>query len=148
MKTPARFAITMILLGLTLTLASVSYGDDRMGTQIQRKFARGVANTFTGWVEMPKQVYLKTVGGPLILGTVQGVVEGVGMSFVRTTAGLYEMATFPIPVPWYYEPLLEPAYVWQQDPASGSAGAGLGRGGIGGAAAPYGPPQMDDGQDP
>lgn len=105
--------VGLIFFSLTLASTTVSYGDDSMGTQIQHKFIRGVTNTFTGWVEIPKQMYLRTSEGPPVIGAVQGVMEGIGMAFARTTAGLYEVATFPVPLPWHYKPLFEPEYVWQ-----------------------------------
>jgi len=95
--------------------ATDSSGDVGVGVQIGQKFIRGMANTFTGWVEMPKQMYLRTSKGPLVIGVVQGILEGIGMSFARTSAGLYDIATFPLPLPWHYGPLLEPEYVWQAE---------------------------------
>ena len=104
----------MILL-FTLTATTVSYGDDGIGMQVSHKFVRGMTNTFTGWVEMPKQVYLGTTEGSIAMGTVKGIVQGIGMAFARTAAGLYDIATFPIPIPWHYQPLFEPEYVWQDE---------------------------------
>lgn len=89
--------------------------NDSFAGQIGHKLIRGVANAITGWVEIPKQMYLRTTDGPFVVGSVQGVVEGIGMSFARTTAGLYEVATFAVPLPWHYEPLFKPEYVWQDE---------------------------------
>jgi putative exosortase-associated protein (TIGR04073 family) len=104
-----------LILLFTFTITAVSYGADGVGIQLGHKLVRGVANTFTGWVEIPKQVYLETTEGSIPTGTVKGIVQGVGMAFARTTAGLYDIATFPIPVPWHYQPLFEPEYVWQDE---------------------------------
>ena len=90
----------------------VSYGEEPVGTGMGKKAVRGAANLFTGWVEIPKQIYLRTSEGPYVVGTAQGIMEGIGMSFARTTAGLYELVTFPVPLPWSYRPLFEPEYVW------------------------------------
>jgi putative exosortase-associated protein (TIGR04073 family) len=89
--------------------------NESVAGQIAHKLVRGVANTVTGWVEIPKQVYLRTAGGLSVIGSLQGVVEGIGMSFARTTAGLYEITTFPVPLPIHYEPLFKPEYVWQDE---------------------------------
>jgi putative exosortase-associated protein (TIGR04073 family) len=115
MKTAHKFGFGIIFWGLTLAAAPLCYGDDNVAGQIAHKFVRGVANTVTGWVEMPKQMYLKTTQGPPVIGTLQGIMEGVGLGFARTTAGLYEIATFPIPLPMHYEPLFRPEYVWQDE---------------------------------
>ncbi len=79
---------------------------------IGHKLLRGMTNTLTGWLEIPRLVYLRTAEGPIVLGTVQGLVEGVGMGFARTSAGLYEVVTFAVPVPGHYGPLFEPEFVW------------------------------------
>ena len=101
--------------GPVLALSTQAPTYNNTGVQIGQKFIRGVTNTFTGWVEMPKQVYLRTTKGPLVTGVVQGILGGIGMSFARTSAGLYDIATFPLPLPWHYGPLLEPEYVWQAE---------------------------------
>ncbi|MGH7275321.1 MAG: exosortase system-associated protein, TIGR04073 family [Nitrospiria bacterium] len=101
--------------GPVLALSTGAPTYNNTGVQIGQKFIRGMANTFTGWVEMPKQMYLRTSKGPLVIGVVQGILEGIGMSLARTSAGLYDIATFPVPLPWHYGPILEPEYVWQDE---------------------------------
>ncbi len=115
MKTVCKVGLGIIVFGLALSTTTLSYGDDSVAGRIGHKLVRGVANTVTGWVEMPKQMYLKTTQGPPVIGTLQGIVEGVGLGFARTTAGLYEIATFPVPLPMHYEPLFQPEYVWQDE---------------------------------
>ena len=76
------------------------------------KLGRGVANTMTGWVELPKDVYSTSVESNAFSGMTAGLAKGVGMAVVRTGAGIYEIATFPFPVPEKYKPVLEPEYVF------------------------------------
>jgi len=114
-KTFRRLAAGLLLLGMIFCNDSFVFGEDEVPLHIGKKFARGFVNAVTGWAELPKQVYLKTRQGPAVIGTVRGVVEGVGMGFARTTAGFYDIATFPLPLPWHYEPLFEPEYVWQSE---------------------------------
>lgn len=45
------------------------------------------------------------------MGLTIGLAKGLGMSVIRTGAGIYDAVTFPFPVPQDYEPLLEPEYV-------------------------------------
>jgi putative exosortase-associated protein (TIGR04073 family) len=140
MKTAYQFVVGVIFFSLTLLAAPLwlsealasatppavpeeqsSHGipqlkdSESVAGQIGHKLVRGVANIMTGWVEMPKQMYLKTTQGPPVMGTLLGIVEGVGLGFARTTAGLYEIATFALPLPMHYEPLFEPEYVWQDE---------------------------------
>ena len=76
------------------------------------KLGRGVANTLTGWVELPKNIYNTSVEDNAFTGMTLGLAKGAGMSLVRTGAGIYEIATFPFPLPENYKPILEPEYVF------------------------------------
>jgi putative exosortase-associated protein (TIGR04073 family) len=75
------------------------------------KFVRGVANTFTGVVEFPKQTYLtvRDMGAP---GIVVGPIKGLGMTFYRTVIGVVETIFCVVPQPGYYDPMIDPEYVW------------------------------------
>ncbi|MBI4432144.1 MAG: exosortase system-associated protein, TIGR04073 family [Candidatus Omnitrophica bacterium] len=76
------------------------------------KLGRGVANTLTGWVELPKNIYSTSRESNALTGMTLGVAKGAGMTIVRTGAGIYEIATFPFPLPEDYKPILEPEYVF------------------------------------
>ena len=131
MKRIGKIGLGIIFISLIISSSTVFSGDVKdgppsefssdisggagIGVQIGQKFIRGITNTFTGWVEMPKQMYLRITQGPFAIGVLRGILEGIGMSFARTSAGLYELATFPVPWPWHYRPLLEPEYVWQAE---------------------------------
>jgi putative exosortase-associated protein (TIGR04073 family) len=91
--------------------------DQSIPAQIGAKFVRGSANIATGWVEIPKQIYLVGKREGWVQGTFRGPLEGFGMFIARTVAGAYEVLTFPIPLPPRYRPMLLPDYVWQEEPA-------------------------------
>ena len=76
------------------------------------KLGRGVANTLTGWVELPKNVYDTSVEENAFTGMTLGLAKGAGMTLVRTGAGIFEVVTFPFPVPEDYKAVLEPEYVF------------------------------------
>ncbi len=76
------------------------------------KLGRGVSNTLTGWVELPKNIYNTSAEDNAFAGLTLGTAKGVGMAIVRTGAGLYEVATFPFPINPEYRPVLEPEYVF------------------------------------
>ncbi|MEW6324189.1 MAG: exosortase system-associated protein, TIGR04073 family [Nitrospirota bacterium] len=80
-----------------------------------QKFLRGAANVTTAWAEIPKQIYARTADGHPILGPLWGLFDGIGMTFVRVSAGVFELGSFFVPLPRDYEPLLQPAYVWQTE---------------------------------
>lgn len=73
---------------------------------VVNKFARGVGNLFTGWLEVPlniqKQYDERDTATSLLAGTGIGIAKG----FVRTGVGLYEMLTFWLPYPPRFGPVL------------------------------------------
>ena len=82
---------------------------------MSNKVVRGVANVFTGWLEFPKQIYLTFKEDGVAKGIFVGPLKGVGMTLVRTVAGMGETATFFVAYPGFYDPFFEPAYVWQKE---------------------------------
>jgi putative exosortase-associated protein (TIGR04073 family) len=99
--------IICVAILMVLNIATASYAQD-MG----RKLYRGCANILTGWVELPKNIYDTSVEDNPLSGLTIGLAKGVGMTIVRTGAGVYEAATFPFPIPEGYCPVLEPEYVF------------------------------------
>ena len=105
--------------GLCLSLGSATVAaaeEQSVPAQIGTKFVRGVANFATGWVEIPKQIYMVGKKEGWVQGAFRGPLEGFGMFIARTVAGAYEVLTFPIPLPPQYQPMLLPDYVWQEEP--------------------------------
>lgn len=78
------------------------------------KLGRGLANVLTGWVELPKNVYDTSVEENVLSGLTMGLAKGIGMTIVRTGAGVFETVTFPFPIPEDYEPVLEPEFVFSE----------------------------------
>jgi len=76
------------------------------------KFSRGVANTFTSIVELPKQTVL-TVRGTGPTGYLIGPLKGLGMTLYRGFIGVTEAVFFMVPQPGYYDPMIDPKYVWE-----------------------------------
>ena len=102
-----RFFSAAIVGFFTLSLATVCFANDPF-----TKLGRGLANTLTGWVEIPKNIYTTTVEENALSGMTLGLAKGAGMTIVRTGAGIYEIATFPFPLPENYKAILEPEYVF------------------------------------
>ena len=76
------------------------------------KFSRGVANTFTSIVELPKQTVL-TVRDTGPTGYLIGPLKGLGMTLYRGFIGVTEAVFFMVPQPGYYDPMIDPKYVWE-----------------------------------
>ncbi|BDV41377.1 hypothetical protein GURASL_03000 [Geotalea uraniireducens] len=79
------------------------------------KAARGISNTTTGWVELPKQVYVTWQEEGPVKGLLVGPLKGIGMTIARTLAGVGELATFFIAYPGFFDPYIDPPYVWQKE---------------------------------
>ncbi len=84
---------------------------DGMGS----KLVRGVANAVTGLGEFPKQIYYTTKEDGWGKGLTVGPIKGVVMTLTRTVTGIAEVFTFFVPYPGFYDPLFDPAYVWQKE---------------------------------
>ncbi len=102
----AKVVIVSLVILTMLSVSSMCYAQD-----VLRKLGRGLANILTGWIEIPKNIYDTSVEENVGMGLTVGLAKGIGMTVVRTGAGIYETITFPFPLPEDYEPLLEPEYV-------------------------------------
>jgi putative exosortase-associated protein (TIGR04073 family) len=77
------------------------------------KFGRGMSNLGLGIMELPAQMVAEgESGGPLWAFSL-GFAKGIGRFVTRELVGVYEVATFPAPVPRGYRPILSPEYPWQ-----------------------------------
>jgi putative exosortase-associated protein (TIGR04073 family) len=157
MRFTTRFgALALIIgLGMTMTVAipqrSHAADEDiyRQNTDINRMFhklGRGIVNVLTGWIEIPKNVAKEWRQTDPFTGLVLGTIKGVGWGFGRTIAGVYEVITFPFPIPKDYNPVMQPEFIlpsiWGESlPLSqDSYMAGRMSSGQGGDSASYGSP--------
>lgn len=76
------------------------------------KFVRGTTNFVTAIAELPKQTILTSRNYGKI-GYVVGPLKGVGMTLYRGFIGLTEAVFFMVPQPGYYDPMMDPEFVWQ-----------------------------------
>jgi putative exosortase-associated protein (TIGR04073 family) len=112
-----RLVITIITLMLIACLSYPSFAQDEKKPEtivgkMSVKLVRGVTNVATSIVELPKQTYL-TVRDEGAVGYVVGPLKGIGMTVYRAFIGAVETAFFPVPAPGYYDPMIDPAYVWE-----------------------------------
>jgi len=89
------------------------YYKSSLTAQMTRKLVRGTANVVFGWCEIPRNIHIEVENLDPFTGTVVGLVHGTGQGVVRTGWGLWEMVTFPIPIPSEYRNLVQPEFVWQ-----------------------------------
>lgn len=79
------------------------------------KGVRGAVNLVTGWLELPKQIYVTTKESGWGKGLLVGPFKGIGMTVVRTVSGAGELLTFFVAYPGFYDPWFEPQFVWQKE---------------------------------
>ncbi len=113
MKKPA---VIVSLLLLTLISAPASAVEpprpESIAELMSFKLVRGMTNFATAIVELPKQTYITTrTHGPI--GYVVGPIKGLGMSLYRGLIGATETIFFMVPQPGYYDPMIQPTYVWE-----------------------------------
>jgi len=77
------------------------------------KLVRGLANVCLGFLEIPRNIHNTTQEESLLAGWTVGVGKGLGYTVMRMGVGVYEVITFPFPLPKDYVPVVTPEYVWQ-----------------------------------
>ena len=106
-------AKTLIVLCLAflfiLNMSAVARADDAL-----KKLGRGLCNMVTFPLELPWQVSkVNNTDGPTAAVT-YGALKGAGMVFVRAVVGVYEVVTFPFPVPKDFRPILtDPEFMFE-----------------------------------
>ncbi|OIO37790.1 MAG: hypothetical protein COT00_05000 [Candidatus Omnitrophica bacterium CG07_land_8_20_14_0_80_50_8] len=91
---------------------------DRMdyGTGVGKKLGRGLSNVAFGWLEFPQGIQDIGEKNNFIAAVTWGPIYGLGKTVLRTAAGVYEVGTFPLPVPEGFRPLLEPEFMLGDQP--------------------------------
>jgi|SRR5215210_1371865 len=78
-----------------------------------RKLGRGISNLVFGVAELPVSIATVNTNEGNSAAAGYGVVRGVGRSVMRIGAGIFEIATFPVPfVRGSYYPVLESDTHW------------------------------------
>jgi putative exosortase-associated protein (TIGR04073 family) len=77
------------------------------------KFGRGLSNLGLGILELPAQMIAEGESRGPLWALSLGFAKGIGRFVTRELVGVYEVVTFPAPVPRGYRPILSPEYPWQ-----------------------------------
>ena len=112
----------VIAIGLLLLLAPCGWADstgwapprdqvdDFMGKQnfypAFDKLGRGVTNALGGWLEIPLNIQQRYRREDMLTSGVAGAMTGLVRGLVRTGVGVYETATFFLPLPENFAPIL------------------------------------------
>ncbi|HNV86774.1 MAG TPA: exosortase system-associated protein, TIGR04073 family [Candidatus Omnitrophota bacterium] len=102
-----------ILIVLLIPIVTLYAEDpfDPQGTRL-RKLERGGANLLLGGMEMAHNLR-QPDAGQFYPPWVVGLGKGFYYTGKRTLAGVYEVLTFPFPLPKDYLPVMEPEFAWE-----------------------------------
>jgi putative exosortase-associated protein (TIGR04073 family) len=107
--------LPVLLLSLVLAAPAMARADQKpesIAEKMTVKLARGVTNAATCAVELPKQTIL-SIRDMGAAGVVVGPLKGIAMTVYRAFIGATEVAFFLVPQPGYYDPMIDPAYVFE-----------------------------------
>jgi len=90
-------------------------GDEEKVGWASDKFARGITNILTGWVEIPKRIGEKSKSNGAG-GAASGFAEGITWMLLRTGAGIWDAVTFPgsLIIP-DEKPIIDPPTVFEKE---------------------------------
>ena len=109
--------VTALAVSLLAVAANPAFATDvpkpeAIAEKMSFKLVRGVTNFATAIVEIPKQTII-TAENHGEIGYVVGPIKGVGMTLYRALIGITEAVFFMVPQPGYYDPMMDPEFVWQ-----------------------------------
>lgn len=108
-------AVAIPLLACLFLATAVSAQDSQPPAAIVEKMsfklARGLTNVVTSIAEIPKQTMITTREQGKV-GYVIGPLKGIMMTLYRGVVGGVEAVFFMVPQPGYYDPMIDPEYVW------------------------------------
>ena len=110
-KSAAIIPLLVLLCAAVPSFAQESLRSDAVVEKMAFKLVRGLTNVGTSIVEIPKQSILM-VRDRGNIGYVVGPLKGLGMGLYRALIGSVEPIFFMVPQPGYYDPIIDPEYVW------------------------------------
>jgi putative exosortase-associated protein (TIGR04073 family) len=113
MRKLAVVVAVVVLSGIALPVfAAETQKPESIAEKMVFKLTRGVTNVVTSPGELYRQTVLTSRDRGNI-GYVIGPLKGIGMTLYRGFIGLTETIFFMVPQPGYYDPMMDPEYVWQ-----------------------------------
>jgi len=78
------------------------------------KMSRGIINSASCWVELPRNIYVETKENAIV-GPLKGLFKGIGLTVTRAVAGVMDLATFGTVDDTFtvYDQYSVPYFVWQ-----------------------------------
>lgn len=98
----------MLFAVLSVSFVPRAMADGSYGMRVTKKFDRGMANTLTGWLELPKNIFNTSNQHNIVVGLTWGCLKGMVYTVGRTAVGVVELTTFFIP----NKEIVHPTYAW------------------------------------
>lgn len=86
-------------------LAGPAAGPAYCGGPVE-KLGRGISNTLTFPCEIPYQIRQTNRQNGFMAAISYGILNGAFMAGARALVGIYEIVTFPVPIPGDFGPIL------------------------------------------
>lgn len=103
-----------VLMVMVIGPFTAAFAEELVVPPAVQKAVRGLANAGLGVVvEVPKTVYYGTLEDGPLYGLTVGVLEGLSWGIARTLVGVYEVVTFPFPIPEGYRPIYQPHHPFE-----------------------------------
>jgi len=107
-----KLTVILVMAAMCFGVIGTAFANDP-GT----KLTRGVTNSLTGLLEVPLTIGEEwKASNNMAVGIFVGAGKGLVWGFMRTLSGLYDLLTFPIPIPEKYDSIMKPDYVWRTTP--------------------------------
>ncbi|MFA5159380.1 MAG: exosortase system-associated protein, TIGR04073 family [Candidatus Omnitrophota bacterium] len=105
-----KFALFLVVvLAFSSTHAEAAIVEEMNSEKALTKFSRGVTNVATSPGEFVAQIPPAMEQSPdYLTGFIMSIGRGIGYTFLRFGAGIYDIATFPFPGRTDYKPVMEP----------------------------------------
>ena len=104
--------ILILLLCAFLPSALYAAEIEEAGTAL-RKLQRGFVNIALSPFEIASELHKANQKDTAIPSWMIGSVKGIGMTTGRALTGVYELVTFPFPIPSGYQPIIHPEFPWE-----------------------------------
>jgi len=103
---------TMLLLVSDSWARKGPFYEDSLPARMTHKLLRGWGNFMFGWCEIPRHIHIAIEDVDPFTGTCIGIAKGTVWGVVRSSVGLWEVLTFPIPAPPSYRAVVKPEFIW------------------------------------
>ena len=102
-----RLLVTSVMVLSIIFSATIPAQAAEAENNAMTKLGRGILNILDAVTEIPGTVMRESSADGVATGVTAGTVKGIVNTVVRGLVGVYEVATFPIPVPEGYAPILD-----------------------------------------